>query len=967
LWVAGLELCRRRALDSARGPGEVKAPTAMLIGRDVERAHLEQLLDAVASGPVGCILEGVPGIGKTTVWREAVESARRRGYQVLDTAPSEPESTLAFSGLGDLFERLSDEALGLLPEAQADALRAALFLGDVPEGSRGTQAIPRAVLGVLRHLSDAGPAVIAIDDEQWLDPASARVLAFALCRLRDEPVVAIIARRPVPASALSAELRRRYGTSSLETVSLQPLPMGAIKTLLESRLQRTIPRPLLGRIHQASGGNPLYALAIALEIEARHTSGDRAGELPVPRTLSDAIELRLEHLDPGAHAAMLAIAALSQPTLAMLQAAIPDFALSDLESAERAGVLEISGGRVRFTHPLLASTHYANTPASKRRELHRRLATVIDDEEERAQHAALGAEAPDRDLADTLEKAAGVAARRGATESAAQLLEDAARLTPLDQETARSERIVAAAEHRFISGEVSRAREMLEDVIPDLAPGSLRARARLALALLVGEEPTVVMSLLESALADAGEDDKWRVEIESELTAVACDVGLLAAARAHGESAVATAQRLEDPDLITKALGHLLVTFVCTGHRMPGDVLARLSAAEDSVSITAYHQPSTSIGLALFWAGDFEAARPLLERAAQRALSRGEEWDRLGVLLALANLEWETGNQDLARQHRRAAEDALGEFAEAFLWLVDLDVKYALETGDLEVARTKAEHGLALAKRTGSMLHDSRMMLHLAEFEMLSGQPDRAHARLEDHRSNLEASGWGPAGYFKARVWWRDTEALITLGRLEEAEQLLADFRRRAQVCESSHLRALASRYGGLLLAARGDLASAIDAMDDALAAHAERPRPYEHGRTLLEKGSIERRAKRKAAAKQTLEEALTILGPIEAQIWISRARDELSRIGLRRSRATEGLTPAQSRVGELVAAGLTNQEIARTLHMSLRTVESHLSRVFREHGVSSRSQLVATLLSSGGAPPIADDQAVAPLIKGDR
>ena len=180
------------------------------------------------------------------------------------------------------------------------------------------------------------------------------------------------------------------------------------------------------RIHQGAGGNPLYALAIALELEARHASGERAGDLPVPRTLSDAIELRLAHLDPRASAAMLAIAALSQPTLAMLQAAIPEFALSDLESAERAGVIEISGDRVRFTHPLLASTHYANTPSSKRRELHRRLASVIDDEEERAQHIALGAEAPDREIADMLEKAAAVAARRGATESAAQLLEDAA-------------------------------------------------------------------------------------------------------------------------------------------------------------------------------------------------------------------------------------------------------------------------------------------------------------------------------------------------------------------------------------------------------------------------------------------------------------------------------------------------------------------------------------------------------------
>jgi DNA-binding CsgD family transcriptional regulator len=150
-----------------------------------------------------------------------------------------------------------------------------------------------------------------------------------------------------------------------------------------------------------------------------------------------------------------------------------------------------------------------------------------------------------------------------------------------------------------------------------------------------------------------------------------------------------------------------------------------------------------------------------------------------------------------------------------------------------------------------------------------------------------------------------------------------------------------------MLLAARGDLSGAINAMDRAIAFHLRCPRPFEHGRTLLEKGSIERRAKRKAAAKQSLEQALQILEPLGATIWVTRARDELSRIGLRRAKATTGLTPAQTRVAELVAAGSTNAEIARELHMSLRTVQSHLSHVYREHGVTSRLQLAAALTAS--------------------
>ena len=119
----------------------------MLFGRDSQRAHLEQLLDSVQSGPVACIIEGTPGIGKTALWRAAVESARRRGYQVLETAPSEPEAVLAFSGLGDLFERTPDDVLSALPDVQTQALRAALFLGELPESSRELQALPRAYWG----------------------------------------------------------------------------------------------------------------------------------------------------------------------------------------------------------------------------------------------------------------------------------------------------------------------------------------------------------------------------------------------------------------------------------------------------------------------------------------------------------------------------------------------------------------------------------------------------------------------------------------------------------------------------------------------------------------------------------------------------------------------------------------------------------------------------------------------------
>lgn len=137
--------------------------------------------------------------------------------------------------------------------------------------------------------------------------------------------------------------------------------------------------------------------------------------------------------------------------------------------------------------------------------------------------------------------------------------------------------------------------------------------------------------------------------------------------------------------------------------------------------------------------------------------------------------------------------------------------------------------------------------------------------------------------------------------------------------------------------------------MEGALDAHAVRPIPLEVGRTLLEKGSLERRLARKMAAKSTLEEAIELFERIEARFWIQRAREEYARIGIRRARASTGLTPVQQRVAELVAEGMNNQEIARAVHMSTSTVEKHLTKVYRHLGVRGRSQLAAAL--SGGAP----------------
>jgi DNA-binding CsgD family transcriptional regulator/tetratricopeptide (TPR) repeat protein len=921
-----------------------------MFGRDAERAQIERVLDAVGDGPVGVALEGTPGIGKTTLWREAVRSAGGRGYRVLTTVPGEPDAMLAFAGLGDLFDEVVPELADDLPGPQRHALAAALSLDGESEVLVDSTALPRAILTLVRRLAESGPVVVAIDDEQWLDPASARVLAFALCRLREEPVCVLLTRRTASDGALWPELAKSFTPDGLEVMMVVPLELGAADALLRAKLGRTIPRPVLRRIHAASGGNPLFALAIARELEA---SGARPDELPIPRTLTEAMQHRLRSTEERAHDPLLAVAALSQANLATLQAILPGFGLGDLDSAVRADIVELEGERIRFTHPLLASTHYASASASKRRQLHRALADVLEDEEERARHLALSAEAPDRQIAFALEQAANVASARGAPEAAALLLEDAARLTPIDVVEARWSRRIAAAERHFRGGNAARARELLEMLVPELPEGPVRARALAQLAPTREDDWRAMEAMLEQALAEAGDHYRTRAQIETALAGIYSNRGRFAAMVEHANLAVQAAERAGDLGLLSHALSMRAVASWFGGLGIDREALRRAIELEEYAPTTTYYSPSGELAQILFWSDDYEPARPALERAVRLAVDRGEAYDHGALLFELAVLEWHAGNWEIAERHRAAADDAMREQGEPSddLWLAWAEALFAAGRGELDEARELARGAVSFAERIGDVLAGSLPIITLASVELWMGHPEVSHELLHRLRESFLASGFGFMGSLSVGQWSWDIEALIALGRLDDAQLVVDDLGSRARSLENPNAIAIAERCRGLLLATRGEVPAAIEALEAALVEHSRRPLDPEIARTLLELGTLQRRAKQKNAAKQTLGRALAMFEPMGAQMWVDRTRDELSRIGLRRATVSEGLTPAQMRVAELVVDGLSNREIASTLYMSPRSVEAHLTKIYREYGVRSRAQLVATLSGARATP----------------
>jgi ATP/maltotriose-dependent transcriptional regulator MalT len=629
-------------------------------------------------------------------------------------------------------------------------------------------------------------------------------------------------------------------------------------------------------------------------------------------------------------------------------AVLPDFAPGDLDDAVRDGIVTVADQDVRFTHPLLASVHYARAEATRRRELHRLLADVISDEEERARHLALGGEGPDDQIAQALERAAGSAARRGAPAVAGELLEDAVRFTPIDQLHAGRSRAITAAQQYINGGDAPRARALLEGLLPQLQDGAMRARALHCLAHTRNDDLEVGQTLREQALDAAGDDHRLRADILETLTGWCFNRGQFAAEYRYARSALEAAERAGDPGLLAQMLALQAKAAFDRGRGVDMEAFEQAIRLQDNIDATTWGLPIGHLARVLARSDDFDAARPVLEQAEQRAVEHGEEYDRAALQFHRALVEWWLGNRLEADRYRAAADEMRGQGDAGYdQWSILCEALFAAGRGELELARTRAEEAEAAARRIGDVFWAAISTEILAAVELWSGQPASAHDRLHEVREPLLANGLGIVSSLTLGLWSTDIEALIELRRFDEAERVLDDLRQRAAAAENPHAQAIAHRCKGLLLAARGDLASAIEAMNEALVEHQRRPLSPEIGRTLLEKGSLERRAKRKTAAKQSLEQALAIVEPLGSRLWVTRTRDELGRIGLRRPTVSDGLTPAQTRAAELVAAGLSNREIATTLHMSISSVESHLAKVYREFGVRSRSQLVAALAAN--------------------
>jgi DNA-binding CsgD family transcriptional regulator len=921
--------------------------TEPVVGREPELATTERFLAGLPEGPAALVIEGEAGIGKTTIWRHATRAAEAASYRVLSCRPAESETKLSFASLADLMGPVADDVLPELPEPQRHALEAALLRAELESGPPDQRAVAAGFVSTLTTLSRTTPALVAVDDVPWLDGPSRRVLEFAARRLGNAPVGLLVARRGGSEAPAPLALDRASPENRLERCCLGPLSAAALHQLLKENLGLALPRPMLVRLQRACGGNPFYALEIAAALQERGDEATRAERLPVPGDVCELLSKRIDSLPAATQEALLDASGLARPTLQL----VAEEALAPAEKAELIAIHD--DGRIAFSHPTFAAAVYEAASTPQRRRLHRKLAELVTDVEERARHLALATQGPDPSVAEILDRAAAQARSRGAPDAAAELMEKSCRLTPPNEADELRRRRIEAAEHHFRAGDLERARTLLSELVSDPECGALRAQARFLLASVCYHEHSSpeALDLLERAREEAGSDMELSTTIDLELAFVHESCGDTDAADAPAKRALAQAEHLGDTALLAEGLAVSAMVDFLLGRGMDERIDRALALEDPDRQVPVIIRPSLIAGHLDLYVGELDRAGDRLHALRRRVIERGEETDLPFVCTSLAWLECRRANLEMAAQvaeeglnsaHQLASESHIG-YALACVAFVDA------YRGNESAARASAEEALSHFDATGWHHIPIWALSGLGALELSLGNFEAADRALAPLVQTVETAGvrepihafWLPDGI----------EALIGVASLERAERLLQMLEQRALQLERTWALAAAARCRGLLVAAQGDLDAALRELDEALAHQEPTGMPIEVARTLLAKGQIERRARQKSKAKETLHDAQAIFERHGARLWAERASTELDGLGLRRVESDE-LSPIERRVAELAASGLTNRKIGAELFISPKTVEAHLGHTYRKLGIRSRAQLGSHLEGDTSGKP---------------
>jgi DNA-binding CsgD family transcriptional regulator len=905
----------------------VRGGAMELIGRDGERDILDQLVAAVRAGESrALVVSGEPGVGKTALLDYLAEQSS--DCRIARAAGVESEMELPFAALHQLCAPMLDSLQGL-PVPQRDALRIAFGMGSGPAPDRFLVG-----LGVLSLLSDVAarqPLVCLVDDEQWLDRASAQVLGFVARRLGAESVGLVFAAR-IPSSELAG----------LPECVVEALAKADARALLGAALTGPLDPRVRDRIIAETRGNPLALLELPRGLTPQELAGGFG--LPGAMRLSGGIEKnfrrRVEHLPERTRRLLLIAAAepLGDPALLWRAAARFGIGAEAATPAVEAGLVEL-GSRVRFRHPLVRSVVYGSASPQDRQEVHAALAAVTDpqqDPDRRAWHRAHAAPGPDEDVAEELERSADRAQARGGLAAAAAFLERATMLT-LDPEQ-RAERALAAACASIQAGVFDAARHLLS----------------IAEAAAITDLQQARIDLIEADLA-------FVTNRGSDAPSL-----LLKAAR-----------RLEpiDAGLSRETYLQAMASGFFAGRLALGGGV--LEVAQAAAAAPRPHDPRASDllleGLAAHHNNGYRAGLPILRKALNlfgTGVSMDEElrWHWVASIVARHLFDDDRCHRlsnrhvQLARGVGALSELPLALSSHAFTLLFEGDLTGAASLiGELQVVMDVTGGNLApypalgVAAMRGRQAEAAALIEATIKEVSLRGEgtgiavAEWANAVLNNGLGNYQqamtAAQRGTAYPVEMVMPTWSAVELIEAAARSGGRDIAADAHRRlAEITSASGTDwALGIQARSRALLSDGDTAERCYRASIQRLGHTHMR--VDLGRAHLLYGEWLRRERRRVDARAELRIAHDMLDAMGMEAFAERARRELQATGetaRKRTIATrdEQLTAQEAQIARMARDGLSNPEIGVRLFISARTVQYHLKKVFTKLGIESRNQL---------------------------
>jgi DNA-binding CsgD family transcriptional regulator len=925
-------------------PGPSPARATGLTGRRRERDVLDRFLESVRAGQSrALVVRGEPGVGKTALLEYLAEHAS--GCRVVSAAGVQSEMELAFAGLHQLLGPLLDR-LERLPVPQRDALRTAFGVtaGSVPDRF----FIGLAVLSLLSDAAEKQPLICVVDDEQWLDRASAQALGFAARRLQVESVGLVFAARET-----GEEL------AGLEELVVEGLAEDDARELLDTALTGPLDTRVRDQIVSEARGNPLALLELPRGVTPAVLAGGFGllGAIPLSGRIEDSFRRRLDAL-PVETRRLLQLAAadpVGDPVLVWRAAELLAIGVEAATPAIEAGLLDFDA-LVRFRHPLVRSAAYRSASLQERQEVHRALAEVTDpeiDPDRRAWHRAQAAPGPDAEVAEELERSAGRAQGRGGLAAAAAFLERAAMLTP--EPKRRAQRLLAAARAKRDAGALDAA-----------------------LALLVAVEAGPLDSLRTAEV----EHLRGQIALEQQRGGDAARLLLSAAMRLEPLNATSARET---------HLEALVAAMWAADLNNPGGILAAARAAR---AAPPAREPARAVdalldAFALRWTEGYAAAAPTLTRALELVLARNADTDEVGrwqagprPSSAVAFELWDAESSHAVADRLVTAARDTGALAQLRPALNFLAITHIL-AGELTTAAVMIDEDRSIAEATGIVPIAYAAMALVA----WRGQETQASELIEATLHEARARGLGRMVNFALHArsvlengLGRHAAARDAAGRAFEADQMgfgpfvvpeLAEAGSRTG--DVASVRAALEWLSERTRAKPSEWALGIEArvralLTDGKAAEAFyresiarlglTPVRVERARAHLLYGEWLRRENRRVDAREQLHAAHDMFASMGAEAFADRARRELLATGERVRQRTvdkrDRLTAQEGQVARLARDGLSNSEIGTRLFISPRTVQYHLHKVYLKLGINSRTQLDRVLpLDAMTGPPL--------------